>query len=288
VKTTAAGSSHISEPSPTRRRTKRLLGIAAGGVIALGATEANAWELIVCADSNALPFSKIDETGFENRLAQILADEMGATITYYWVANRREASIERLRQGVCDIILGQPDGAGAVMSTITYYRSPYVFVQRANQDYTIRSFDDPELTELRLGIFPNDSPAHHALERRGLGDNIIIDETHLTAGGADPFEPIFTAVADGTIDVAVVWGPAAGYYASRESEPLVVTPVPPFEPPLIPMFINMTAGVRMGDEFLRDLLDVAIVNRWDEIQALLDEMGIPRMDLAPPILTLDN
>jgi quinoprotein dehydrogenase-associated probable ABC transporter substrate-binding protein len=265
----------------------RPFALLAAGAAALAASEARAWELVVCADSNALPFSARDETGFENRLAQILADEMGATITYYWVANRREASIERMRQGVCDVILGQPDGAGAVMSTITYYRSPYVFVQRADADYRIQTFDDPQLRELRLGIFPNDSPAHHALERRGLGNNIVIDETDLAVGPTDAFEPIFGAVADGTVDVAVVWGPAAGYYASREVVELVVTPVPPFEPPLIPMYINMTVGVRLGDEFLRDLIDIAIVNRWQEIQALLDDMGIPRMDLPPPILTLD-
>jgi quinoprotein dehydrogenase-associated probable ABC transporter substrate-binding protein len=258
------------------------------GVMMMGATQARAWELIVCADSNALPFSNRDETGFENKLAQIIADEIGATITYYWVANRREASLERLRQGVCDVILGQPDGAGAVISTLTYYRSPYVFVQRANEDYTVQTFDDDVLRNLRLGVFPNDSPAHHALERRGLGDNIIIDETNLPQGGVDPFEPIIGAVADGTIDVAVVWGPAAGYYAAKEGVPLTVTPVPPFEPPLIPMYINMTAGVRIGDEFLRDLIDVAIVNRWNDIQALLDEEGIPRMDLPAPILTLDT
>ena len=260
---------------------------ALAAVIAFGNAPAGAWDLFVCADSNALPFSARDETGFENRLAQILADEMGATITYYWVANRREASLERLRQGFCDVILGQPDGTGTVISTIAYYRSPYVFVQRAGEAYRIQTFDDAELGELRLGIFPNDSPAHHALERRGLGDNIVLDETGLTVNAVDAFEPIFGAVADGTIDVAVVWGPAGGYYAAREPVELIVTPVPPFEPPLIPMFINMTAGVRIGDEYLRDLMDIAIVNRWDEIQALLDEMSIPRMDLAPPILTLD-
>ena len=267
-------------------------GLIAASVVAiallLGSTQAGAWELTVCADSSSPPFSSRDETGFENRIAQILADELGGTVSYVWVPENRVLIYMFLREGDCDVVMGVPDGTGTVLATVAYYRSPYVFVQRSGEAYTIQTFDDAELLDLRIGVFPSDSPAHHALLRRGLADNIILETLDLVGGEADPVDVVLAAVADGTIDIAVLWGPAGGYQAARQSVELTVTAVPPFEPPFIPMFINMVAGVRLGDEFLRDRLDVAIVNRWDDIQTVLDDMGIPRMDLVPPVLTLGD
>ena len=254
----------------------------------LSVSEAAAWDLKVCADSTAPPFSTEAGTGFENRIAEIIADELGATVSYIWVPENRIVTYNFLREGDCDLVMGAADGTAAVLATIAYYRSPYVFVQRADEDYVVATFDDAILHDLNIGVMPSDSPAHHALLRRGLDENIILETLDLVIGRADPFESIVAALVDGTIDVAVVWGPPGGYQANRQETDLIITPVPPFEPPFIPMFINMVAGVRHGDEFLRDMVDVAIVNRWEDIQAVLDDMDIPRMDLVPPALTLDD
>ena len=245
------------------------------------------WELVVCADPNTPPFSVRDGSGFENRIADIIADEIGATLGYYWVRQAQALINDALRSGACDVIFGLAEGAGAVLTTLTYYRSPYVFVYRADADYDIFTFDDPILRELRIGV-GTDSPAHLALFSRGLDGNIAVETQYLLAGIAnDVLERIVSAVAVGDIDVAVVWGPGAGYYASRHPVNLTLTAVPPFDPPAVQMYINIVAGVRLGDEDLRDLLDVAIVNRWDEIQAALDAYDIPRMPLTPPILTIE-
>lgn len=256
------------------------------GTATLTATNAKAWELVICADLNAPPFSSRDETGFENQVAQIIAEELDATVTYVWGPLAR--SFEFLREGDCDAVMGIPDGTDAVLGTITYYRSPYVFIYRSSDDYGLRTFDDPILRELKIGVMPSDSPAHHALLRRDLGANVILGTLDFATGNDRPFENVIAALVDGTIDVAVVWGPSGGYYAAQAPVEMTVTPVPPFEPPLIPMYLNMVMGVRHGDEFLRDMLDVAIVQRWDDIQAVLDELEIPRMDLVAPIITLDT
>ena len=249
-----------------------------------GVSQAQDWELIVCADPNAPPFSQRDETGFENQIAYILADELGATLTFFWIPQARTLMSERFRIGACDLIIGLPESSAGTLSTLTYYRSPYVFVYRADEDYDIFTFDDPILRDLRLGVEPTNSPATLALERRGLGANIVLEVDFVVRNVVDP---VIAAVAAGEIDVAIMWGPTAGYHAQQSTVELIVMPVPLFEPPFIPMFINMVIGVRLGDESFRDLLDIAIVNRWDDIQAVLEELDIPRMPLVPPIITLE-
>ncbi len=264
---------------------RRLVAASFVSIAVVAPSQANAWDLVVCADRNAPPFSTFEETGFENRIAEILAEELGATITYVWGPLAR--SFEFLREGDCDLVMGIPDGTDTVLATVTYYRSPYVFIYRSDDALGIQTFDDPTLGDLRIGVMPSDSPAHHALLRRGLNDNVILGTLDFAQGGGNPLENVIAALAEETIDIAVVWGPAGGYFANQQSVEMTITPVPPFEPPLIPMYLNMVAGVRHGDEFLRDLIDIALVQRWDDIQAVLEEMDIPRMNLVAPIVTLD-
>lgn len=264
------------------------MAILAAGVTSTPASAQEPWELIVCADSNAPPFSHRDGTGFEVEIAEILAEEVGASLSFNFFPAQQQLMNEQLRIGACDVIMGVPEGGGALISTLAYYRAPYVFVQRAGEEYDIRTLDDPMLQDLRIGVQPIDSPAHQALLKRGLSESIVLEVQYLFEDAEDPLEPIIAAVADGEIDIAVVWGPAAGYYAEQLGENVVVTPLPPFDPPFTPMFINMTAGVRLGDVALRDLLDVAIVNRWDDIQNALARYSIPVMQMAPPILTLEE
>ena len=279
---------------PCRRRVLgRILSAAIVTAVSLSAVTAGAespvWELVVCADPSARPTSHRDETGYDNRVAKVLADELGARLTFHWIPQERTLMSDALRTGVCDAVVGVAEGTGWVLTTLIYYRGPCVFVYRTNEDYGVFTFDDPILRDLRIGIQPVDSPPNHALMTRGLGGNIIIETRYLLgAGREDPLETIVAAVAEGDIDVAVMWGPAAGFYAGRQSVELTVTPTPPFEPPLIQMYINIAIGVRFGDEGLRDLLDIAIVNRRDEIQMIFAEARIPTMPLVPPILTLDS
>jgi mxaJ protein len=272
----------MTTPRPSARGQRRL---AAAIVMLLVTAQAHAqsWEMRVCADHNSLPFSRSDEAGFENRIAAVLAHHLDAELAFVWWPQGPSMVRDQLREGNCDMIIGVPDGASGLLSTIAYYRSPYVFVFRADAGYDIRTFDDPILADLRLGVQSAAGPEHQALLERGLGPNIEL----LFAGrgrdeSPDPLEPLIAAVADGTIDVAVTWGATGGYYAARQAVPLVVNPTPDFEPPFTPLYINMVIGVRSGDEALRDRLGVALAERWDEVQAVLDEFDVPRLALPRP------
>ncbi len=251
---------------------------------ALGATAgtARAWEMRVCADPNRMPFSHADGTGFENRIAKILAEEMGAELTYFWFPASAAMIDNYLRTGECDVIMAIEDGHPTLTGTLAYFRSPYVFVQRADRPYRIEMFDDPLLPTLKVGMQPPLGPTQEAFEVRRIGKAIV-----------EFYEYDLKTAIDDVInekhDIAVTWGPAAGYYAALSEVPLVVLPVTPeFEPPFTPMFLNMVIGFRRGEESIRDLFDIAIVKRWGEIQEVLADLHIPLMFLAEPMLNIEG
>ena len=242
----------------------------------------DAWELRACAPPQSLPFSDIAEAGFENRIAEIVADEVGAELTYDWVAFTPDLVNLHFAEGTCDVILGVPDGFEQVANTVTYYQSPYVSVYRADAGFDIESLDDPALADLEIGIQGAGTPPHAALLQRGLSGNI----THLYGDSLmsdDRHASLVQAVERGEIDIGFGWGPSIGYWGARSAHELVIRPVEPqFEPPSSFQSIPMTMGVRQNDLALRDLLSRAIVARWDDIQAVLADFDVPLTPGPPP------
>lgn len=239
-------------------------------------------ELRVCADPNNLPFSNQARDGFENKIAEILADELGATVQYTWWAQRRGFIRNTLRARSCEVVMGMPVGAEMVRTTAPYYRSTYVFVSRTEAP-AIGSLDDPRLRTLRIGVqlIGDDganTPPSHALTRRGItglrGYMIYGDYRQ-----PSPASRIVAAVAEGEVDIAAVWGPLAGYFASRQTTPLRLAPVhPAIDQGELPMVFDIALAVRREDDALRAELDAALQKRGAEIDAVLAAYGVPRVD----------
>ena len=248
------------------------------------------WELRVCADPAALPFSNRAEEGFENHIAEILADELGARLSYDWYPFGADMIDLRLREGECDLIMGVPDGYDELLTGITYYRSPYVFVYRVDAPFKVESFDDPVLHELRIAIQNVGIPPHEALLNRGLAPNVVLPTgERRSIPGTDPSAWVINAVSSGEVDVGIAWGPVAGYYGRQQSAELEIVPVAPaFEPPFQVMSFPMTFGVRRGDESLRDRLDLALAARWGQIQVVLREYGVPLESSPRPEVGVSN
>ena len=239
--------------------------------------------LRVCADPNNLPYSNEKRQGFENRLAELVAKDLGERLEYTWWAQRRGFVRNTLRAGKCDVIMGVPTGFELVLITRPYYRSTYTFVTRRIGP-RIESFDDPALRRLRVGVQMvgddgANSPPAAALTRRGIVKNVKGYSVLGDYREPNPPSRIMRAVERGEVDVAVVWGPLAGYFAKRSPVPLRVVPVSPeIDLPYLPFVFDMAMGVQRGDTLLRNRLDDVIRRRRREIDRLLADYGVPRAD----------
>jgi mxaJ protein len=265
-------------------RRAQLLGAACAafalltGVLAL---RPSASALRVCADPNNLPFSDSLGRGFENRIASMLANDLGARLEYRWWPQRRGFVRNTLKANACDVVIGVPSGYDMLAPTMPYYQSTYVFVTRADKRSHIASFDDPSLRRARIGLhlmgddYAN-SPAAVALMRRGLGANIHGYMIYGDYDKASPPSRLLDAVVKDDVDVAVAWGPLAGYYAQHSAVPLTVTPVSPsIDTPFLPFVYSISMGVRRGDSTRKALLDSEIVRRRTDIRRVLTEYGVP-------------
>lgn len=262
----------------------RKLVFALTGFALVFATIADARELRVCADPNNLPFSNERGEGFENKIAELIADELGVTLSYTWWAQRRGFIRNTLNTGSCDLVTGTTNGIEMLRTTLPYYRSGYAFVTRQDGP-KVSSLDDPILHNLRIGIQlvgedGANPPPSEALARRGIVDNV---RGYLVYGDyreQNPAAAIMDAVAKGEIDVAIVWGPVAGYFAGRESVPLKVALVTPQnDGPRVPMVFDINMGVRRDDPTLRDEINAALSKLRPKIDAVLANYGVPRADL---------
>jgi quinoprotein dehydrogenase-associated probable ABC transporter substrate-binding protein len=252
--------------------------------LALAAEPDERWELRVCSTRGNLPFSDEHEAGFENRIASIIAAELHARITYVWLPRAHNSRLDSslIREGECDVVMGVADGQAPYLTTLSYYASTYVFVVRDDAPFRITSLDDPVLRDLRLATMQGEAP-DVALAGRGIVVNIQHHQQ------TEPFSVIVDAVAGGTADVGLQWGPIAGYFVKSQDLPLTLTPVTPqIAVSFTSMVLPVSIGVRASDVELRDLLNRTLAISWDEIQAVLQEFGVPLLPISRPTLALEG
>jgi len=233
--------------------------------------------LRVCSDPNNLPFSNRQQQGFENRIAELIANDLHAKVEYTWWAQRRGFLRNTLRAKQCDVVMGLPSAIELAATTRPYYRSTYVFVSK---QLGIHSLDDPRLKTLRIGVqlIGDDganAPPAHALASRGIVENVRGYTVYGDYAQPNPPARIIDAVASGEIDVAIVWGPLAGYFAKGRG--LEIEPVTPqIDLPFLPFVYDISLGVRREDTALRQELDAILARRRNDIARILDQYGVPR------------
>jgi quinoprotein dehydrogenase-associated probable ABC transporter substrate-binding protein len=236
--------------------------------------------LRVCAAPDDLPYSNRAGEGFENKLAELVAKDLGTSVAYTWYPQHPGFIRETLGAGECEVMMGVPDMDG-IEATRSYYRSGYVFVSRSDRNLTFSSMSDPALKSLRIGVslVGDDgagTPPAVALGREGIVDGVkgfpVYGDGSDSARLADPI----SAVEQGSIDIAAVWGPIGGYYALKSSVPLRVTPITDTDAYLPQMFeYPIAMGVAPGDDDLKDRLDEFISRHRSDIKTLLQSYGIP-------------
>jgi len=239
--------------------------------------------LRVCADPNNLPYSNEQQQGFENHLADLVARDMGMQVSYVWYRQGDKFFRKTLDAGVCDVVMGVPSGMDEAASTQPYYVSSYAFLSRRDRHLDIHSLDDPRLRTLRIGVHilgdeDDNLPPVHALISRGIVKNLVGYSIFGRLDEKNPSADLIRAVVDRDVDIAVVWGPLAGYFARASTVPLEVTPIEA-DPknPALPMVFGIGMGVRPQDAALRQRLDAELERRRPDIQRLLASYGIPEV-----------
>lgn len=250
----------------------------------LAAERSSSDALRVCADPNNLPFSNRAEEGFENRLADLVAAELGRTVSYTWWPQRRGFVRNTVRAGACDLVIGVPADLELLDTTRPYYRSSYVFVTRAADELSVSSLDDPALRRLRIGLhaigddYSNVPPAQ-ALAQRGIVENVRGYSIYGDYSQPDPPRVLLDALATGEIDIAIAWGPLAGYFAPQARMPLTVTVMSDESDALLPTQFEIAMGVRRGDDELKAHLERILDTRAPEIRRVLSDYGVPLLPL---------
>jgi mxaJ protein len=261
-----------------------------GGALATGmATPAEAQRpapreaglIRVCADPDNLPSSNDKGEGYENKIAELIAKELNSKLSYVWYPTRR--GYFRIINGMyCDMAVEAPAGLDLAGVTTPYFRSGYVFVTRQGSGLEdVRTLADPRLKRLKIGvnIFTSDgenSPPAMALSRYGVVGNLTGYSTFFS----DQVRPedIIKGVEKKDVDLAIAWGPVAGYYAKQSSVPLTLTPLPARDSLSdFPFQYNMGIAVRRRDKEFRDSLQAVLERKRPEIDAILKQFNVPVM-----------
>lgn len=246
---------------------------------------ASATPLRVCADPNNMPYSNKLQQGFENQIAELIAHDLGSQLTYYWFPQRDKFFSKTLDSGVCDVVIGVPSGMENLAVTQPYYRSTYVFITRRDSNLHVHSLDDPQLRTLKIGVHifgdQNESPPPvNALIQRGIVRNLVgfsifghLDETN-------PSADLIKAVENRRVDLAIAWGPLAGYFSKHSTVPLVITPIPDdTSEPALPFHFDIGIGVRRSDTALEQRLNTELIHLRPQIERILRRYGIPELTL---------
>jgi mxaJ protein len=249
--------------------------------------------LRVCQDPNNLPFSNRELQGFENKIAALLATELGWKIEYTWYPQRMGFIRNTLRAKEpdsdtfkCDLVTGVASGFDMGATTRPYYHSTYsmAYVKGKGLDGVhtledLKNLDAGQRAKLRLGVFGR-SPVTEWLLDNGLIQQIVSYQTQSGDAERYPGEMVEKDLANGVIDVAFIWGPIAGYFAQQsKAVPIVAIPLKPH--PGLKFDFEIAMATRFGEAAYKRRIDEAIDRTRPQINAILAQYGVPLLELAP-------
>jgi mxaJ protein len=235
-------------------------------------------EFKVCADQDNMPYSNSKQEGFENKIAEVLAKDLGKKLTYQFWYDRMGFLRKR-----CDVVMGTAQDNDALRTSKPYYRSGHVYVWRKESNYNITNWDSPDLHKGFIGVV-GQSPATIPMNDHNLISNArpyrMQRDLHL------PPSYLIDDLAKGDIDIAIAWGPIGGYFAKNNKVPMEVRMIPEYENPNAisrakgKEYWNISVGVRKKDKERMAMIDAALERNKDKINQILDDYGVPHVPVV--------
>jgi quinoprotein dehydrogenase-associated probable ABC transporter substrate-binding protein len=240
-----------------------------------------------CGDPRNMPFSNDKGEGFENKLAELFAAKLGKKLSYTYFPQATGFVRMTLGSYRCDIIMGLPQGDDQAQVTIPYYRTTYALIaKRGSGLEDVTAIDDPKLRDKRIGVVartpPTTNMAINGLLAHAKSYPLFIDTRADSSAQA-----MIDDLARGDIDCGILWGPMAGYYASRADPPLIVVPLTK-ETKGPQMAFRIGMAVRPADQEWKRTLNKLITENQTEINKLLISYNIPILDEANVPITTET
>jgi len=254
-----------------------------GGATAEAANEGmadavNRKVLRVCSTPENLPYANEKGEGFENKIAEVFADELKVPVEYTWFPQGIGFIRKTLATKRCDLVIGTAQADEFTQNTNHYYRTTYALVYMPGKGLDgVKSIMDPRLKDKRIGIQagapPGDQVAKAGLMVKAKPYRLMVDTRY-----DNPMVEMVNDIRSGEIDLGVLWGPYAGYYASRGGEKLIVVPLLEEVPGTTRLEYRITMGVRHGETVWKHRINDIIAKRQGDIDQILLDYGVPIID----------
>jgi mxaJ protein len=241
-------------------------------------------EFKVCADPDNMPYSNSKQEGFEDKIAAVLAKELGKKLSYQYAYYRQGFLRNTLNANRCDYVMSTTSDNDSMRTSMPYYRSGYVFVYRKSSGYNITDWNAPDLRKGIIGIIGQSPPT------RPLADNNLMGNARPYRLQRDLNFPPSLMIDDlvaGKNDIAIIWGPIGGYFAKQSKEPLVVVPIPEFKSERNSFDtqkgkseFNISVAVRKKDKERMEMIQGALDRNQSKIMKILDDYGIPHVPVV--------
>ena len=255
-----------------------MLAILPGAASIAGAEPAASGLLRVCADPDNMPFSNAQGEGFENKLAELIAQKLDVRLEYSWFAEESGYVPNTMGRGACDLVMGYAQGTGLIEDTNPYYYTSYVLIYREDDSSLagVESLADPRLKGKRIGFFAR-TPPSSVLAIHGLAANAKPFESHAGESATKAAVTMLDEIATGALDAGILWGPVGGYYAQRAQAPLKLMPL--VKETAGPRTIyGITMGVRPDEPQWKHKINTFIASNQGGINAILQSYNVPVLD----------
>jgi mxaJ protein len=266
--------------------------------LGMASVQAEQPTLKVCTAENEMPYANKTGEGFENKLAEFVAQQLNRKLELVTWTDPRYFIRDFVDKGLCDVVMGVDAGDPRLLTTAPYYRSGYVFISREKDELALENWDSEALKKAKKIAFVPGTPAEVMLRAIGRYNDMFNYQQELVGFKSRrnqyvkyENDKLVNEVSAGNAELAVLWGPAAARYVKASSTPLTMTVIPDnnqrADGEKVGFHYSTAMGVRKGETALLEQLNKIIKDQQDDISELLEAEGIPLLEEPETALSMN-